>query len=692
MINYIDIVSNLLLRNWDRSKEMNRSKQTNFMKILLGILVLLFYNCIFAPRVDADIHNDVVEITDYKETALDGSWKIMRGDELEYKNPYFDDSGWNIIEVPSNSQQFSISGNDVIWYRKSLYLPLAKPTFTLGMELGKIAYSDEVYVNGQLIGASNSGDTDNIFIEKVRIYQVPSEILKFGGYNTVAIRVQGGTSNNIGIITGKLVLGNYAQLGIELVRTEAAVLIFSGSFIILGLCLLFFFIQRPQEREYLFLGLGSLDMGGYTFYVSQWRYILGIENLCDSRFYYLTTFFVVPIFLRFTYELLPRSNPYKKVERLFDFFTKGLFLYAGILVVSLLLYNDIHAWEYVDAYVNNVVIIVASCIGISYLLYKLTVKDKDVLMMFCGCTIAIISGILETIRQYYPVIPQYIATWGLAIFIFSQVIVLANRFLRLHKKNELYSQTLEKMVDTRTKQLHVMEESRRRLLANISHDLRTPVTSVPGHVEILLEGIAESPEQQRTYLKRIHSKMIGLNRLIHDLFDLVKLEACQTSFQMKEFSAEEFITDIYLNYISDVENAGFHLEYKSDISPKLLIKADSDRLDQVFANLISNSIQYMGDGGNITLSCELMNQVQGETNRWVLFKVADNGRGIAPEHIPYVFERFYRGSQERESVSQNSGLGLVIAKEIVEAHGGRIWVDTQGGSGCTMCFTIPVSC
>lgn len=661
---------------------------------ILGIMVILLYSWLFSMGAYANSADDAIIITDYQHTSLVGSWKFMMDDKAEYKDSEFDDSVWSLIKVPSNlAQDLTIEGNNFVWYRKWLYLPLDKPPFTLGLELGKIAYGDEVFINGYKVGSSGGVGTNNMFVEKVRIYQVPKEVLHFGDYNLVSIRIKGGSGANAGVFEGKLAFGNYTNLWTELVRTEAMVLIFSGSFMILGVCILFFFIRRPKEYEYLFFGLGSIDMGIYTFYVSQWRYILGVEQVCDPRFYYLSVFLVVPIFLRFAYELLPRSNPPQKYEKQFCQFTKGLLLYGVGLVIGLSLYDNIRAWEYVDAYLNNWVIIVASCTGIAYLLYKLTSKDKDALMIFGGCAIAISGGILETIRQYYPNIPPYMATWGLGIFIFSQAIILTNRFLRLHKKVEEYSHSLEKMVDARTKQLQSMEESRRRLLANISHDLRTPVTSVLGHVELLLEEIAESPEQQRTYLKRIYSKMIGLNRLIQDLFELAKIESSQARFQVSELSARGLVKDTYLNYVSDVKNAGFVLEYKGEILPTVLINADRGRLDQVFANLISNAIRYMGEGGVITLSCKLGDKPYGiyDGKGRVVFKVADNGVGIAPEHIPYIFERFYRGSQARETVGQNSGLGLAIAKEIVEAHEGCIWVDTTVDCGCTICFSLPQS-
>lgn len=274
--------------------------------------------------------------------------------------------------------------------------------------------------------------------------------------------------------------------------------------------------------------------------------------------------------------------------------------------------------------------------------------------------------------------------WGLAGCIISLALILSNRFWRLNQQGNQYSQAMELMVTQKTEQLRQSEESRQRLLSNISHDLRTPVSSVLGHVELMLEGVVDSPEQQRIYLQRIHAKMLGLNRLMHDLFELANLESANARFIWTDIAASSWLDEVWQKYVSDVNNAGFRLEQQNRISDAISVRVDKDRLDQVFANLISNAIRFMGSDGKIIISCELANPSQ------VLFKVADNGSGIAQADIPKVFDRLYRGSHSRGNSGEHSGLGLAIAKEIVEAHQGRIWVDDSVKRGCTLCILVPV--
>ena len=284
-----------------------------------------------------------------------------------------------------------------------------------------------------------------------------------------------------------------------------------------------------------------------------------------------------------------------------------------------------------------------------------------------------------------PQTTNFAILWSLTGCIISLALVLSSRCWRLNQQIAQHSLDMEHMVAQKTEQLRQSEESRQRLLSNISHDLRTPVSSVLGHVELMLEGVVDSPEQQRTYLQRIRAKMLGLNRLMHDLFELANLESANARFIWTDITASSWIDEVWQKYVSDVNNAGFHLEQQSNISDTIIIRVDMDRLDQVFANLISNAIRFMGSDGKIIVSCELANPAQ------VLFKVADNGSGIAPADIPKVFDRLYRGSHSRGNSGEHSGLGLAIAKEIVEAHQGKIWIDETVNCGCTLCVLIPTT-
>lgn len=666
----------------------NATKRMSGYRLMIWvILVTVFFSLNGCIKANAPINGDS------RRVLLSGDWKVRQGGDMSYASPGFDDSNWGITDAPANLYQvpFFRQGSET-WYRKWFYLPTESTQIPLGLELGKIIGADEVYINGYRIGRTASSRFQDLYLEKTRIYLLPEHRLHPGAYNLIAVRIQPTTIEAGGIYEGQIAVDSFANLMVELMQREALALVFCAVFLIIGLYALSLFTKRTQSKVYLFFGLGAINTGVYAFYISQWRFILGMESFCDPRVYYLTTFLVVPIFLCFTYELFPCGQPETQTEKLFRKFTRWLLGYTVLLCLALLIYNDDRAWEFMSATPNVAVIFVSSCIGVFYAIGKFDRKDSDSIMMLCGCVIGFLGGLTETLRQYYPEAPPYAGMWGVVGCVFAQAMILSNRFWRLHHRVEEYSQSLERMVDQRTEQLKVAEESRRRLLSNISHDLRTPVSSVLGHVELMLEDVVESPEQQREYLRRIHAKMLGMNRLIQDLFELSKIESTFTSFHWSEISAQELVKLIWQKYVSDVENAGCRLEYSSHMDQTVRVRGDPDRLDQVFANLIANAIRYIGKDGRIMISCEWAKDMHGTgRERKVLFKIADNGVGIAPEEIPKVFDRFYRGSHARENTSEHSGLGLAIAKEIVEAHRGRIWVDENVEAGCVFCILLPVS-
>lgn len=244
---------------------------------------------------------------------------------------------------------------------------------------------------------------------------------------------------------------------------------------------------------------------------------------------------------------------------------------------------------------------------------------------------------------------------------------------------------LEEKVKERTHDILRLEKSRRDLLSNISHDLGTPLTSIQGYVEAILDGVINEPTQQKKYLKVVHTRILGIHRLIQDLFQLSKLETRQIDFHFDLVQVGQLIQQSYAKYELDVENAGltYELDFHLPKDSLPFLSIDIDRMDQVFANLIYNAIRHTEQGG---LKIEVKIE-KGE----VLIGICDSGSGICERDLPFIFDRFYRGSKSRGSSSGESGLGLSISKEIVEYHGGRIWVESELGKGSIFTFTLPLT-
>ncbi|HHY91058.1 MAG TPA: PAS domain S-box protein [Clostridiales bacterium] len=245
--------------------------------------------------------------------------------------------------------------------------------------------------------------------------------------------------------------------------------------------------------------------------------------------------------------------------------------------------------------------------------------------------------------------------------------------------------TARKMAEENMQQAR---KSRQLLLSYISHELRTPITSILGYITALLDGTISEEESKQKSLKLIYSKALMLQRLIQDLFQLTKLESKQFSFNFSQISVLELIQEICFKYEWDIKNAKLDYELNYDDfqkNPELEVIADIERIEQVFSNLIFNAIKHTPPGGKIKVCCK-------KDKEHILFCIQDTGLGIPPKDLPHIFERFYKGQKINEHTPTGSGLGLTIAKEIIHAHKGEIWVESELSKGTKFYFTLPIYC
>ena len=223
-----------------------------------------------------------------------------------------------------------------------------------------------------------------------------------------------------------------------------------------------------------------------------------------------------------------------------------------------------------------------------------------------------------------------------------------------------------------------IERTRRDFIANVSHELRTPLTSIQGYAETLLEG-GSRDETQHDFLEIIRKNAQRMARLTEDLLVLARVESGEKKLQLRPVSAADLLRDAS-DYFRDHGDSGMTLDIVNEALK--LVAADRDAIFQVFSNLIDNACKYAAQGGRILIGAH---DVEG----FVQFYVRDFGPGIASEHLPRLFERFYRVDKARSRESGGTGLGLAIAKHIMLAHGGTITAESELNHGCTFVFSLP---
>ncbi len=231
------------------------------------------------------------------------------------------------------------------------------------------------------------------------------------------------------------------------------------------------------------------------------------------------------------------------------------------------------------------------------------------------------------------------------------------------------------------RQLTKQAAFRKEFLGNLAHELKTPVFSIQGYILTLLEGGLEDERVNRDFLERALSGVDRISNLLEDLDEISRLETDRFELKIKKFDLVGTIKEVFKELETKAVNKNIKLVFDRHYEP-LFVLGDQNKITQVLVNLISNSISYGINNGVTTIKL-----IQLEKKK-VMIEVADNGVGMAPEHIPRLFERFYRVDKSRERNIGGSGLGLAIVKHIVEAHQQSIKVRSTEGVGSTFSFTL----
>lgn len=227
------------------------------------------------------------------------------------------------------------------------------------------------------------------------------------------------------------------------------------------------------------------------------------------------------------------------------------------------------------------------------------------------------------------------------------------------------------------------EENRKQLIANISHDLKTPMTSIQGYIEAILERPDQAAGERQKYLQIICNNTIYMNKLIDDLFLFAKLDMDKLEFRLEQIPLRSFMTDLMEEFRLELEEQAIRFSYVDRLASEYMVKIDRKRIHQVIRNIIGNAVKYGPEKGLVIQAT--LDQAPQQPN-WVLISLSDNGPGIPEAKLPYVFDRFYRVDSERTKDGFSTGLGLAIARELVEAHGGQITITNNSEAGS--CFTI----
>jgi len=222
------------------------------------------------------------------------------------------------------------------------------------------------------------------------------------------------------------------------------------------------------------------------------------------------------------------------------------------------------------------------------------------------------------------------------------------------------------------------EQLRRNMVSDVAHELRTPLTNIRGYLEAAKDGLVQP---DGALVDNLYEEALLLNRLVNDLQELALAEAGQLHLERQSVQLGDVVRTAIevISPHAEARDVALIVRVPDDLP---MVEADLYRVGQVLRNLLNNALDFTPPGGQVTVTAS----PDGE---WVSVQVRDTGPGIAPEHLPYVFERFYRADPSRSRATGGAGLGLAIVKQLVEAHGGRVWAESTLGAGATLGFTLP---
>jgi len=223
------------------------------------------------------------------------------------------------------------------------------------------------------------------------------------------------------------------------------------------------------------------------------------------------------------------------------------------------------------------------------------------------------------------------------------------------------------------------EQLRRNMVSDVAHELRTPLTNIRGYLEAAQDGVMPL---DTALVDNLHEEAMLLNRLADDLQELALAEAGQLRLERQPVNVDDVAQAAIEAVRPQADARGLRLSL--DMPPGLWVEADAHRVAQVLRNLLNNAMDFTPRGGQITIAAQ-------REGAFVHMQVRDTGQGIAPEHLPYVFERFYRADKSRARTTGGAGLGLAIVKQLIQAQGGRVWVNSTLGIGSTFGFALPIS-
>lgn len=632
---------------------------------------------------------------------LDGEWEFYWNELLEPAdfagNAAPPAPGWIALPHSWNGSVVDgrkIGGEGYATFRLRVRLPgTADSVGQLAVKMPLVFTSYKLWINGTLLAETGTVGTDRSSVTPA----FQTKLVSFTprpGDNEIVLQVAN-FHHLRGGVTKKLELGTLGEMSRKSDLKLGMELFLAGSLIIMGWYHLGLYSFRRKDRTPLYFGLLALDVGIRTLLVGEtiwtkmfphfpWEVALKME--------YWTFYLGFPLFMMYVRHLYP--------DEMSKWFPR-LSVWTGIAFSLVVLFTPGRIYTHTLLPYELISLVWMGAAAASFFLAWRNGRDgaRIVTMTTLILYATVINDYLYYSERF--TLLGSLSSHGLLLLFFANAYILSARFSRAFTAVEIMSGQLEEtnrlledkvaertasLAETNRKlteaynEIKNIEQSRRQMLANIVHDLRTPLASIQGYAEAVMDDL--EPARCKEFLEMIFSKATDLNELVEQLFLLSQLENKAVLFDLRPVEFASWLAELCRPLETDVRNAGLDFALAVQAEDGTEVLADPAKVKQVLVNLVLNAVEHTPPGGAIRVECV-------RQGRELVVSVTDTGAGIEQDVLPLIFNRFFTTGKIRGKKS-GLGLGLAICKEIVQAHGGRIWAQSQPGKGSTFCFSLPV--
>ncbi len=568
---------------------------------------------------------------------------------------------------------------DNVWRYASIYLR-------------GLPYQADIYLGSQLLAK------DFIPMSALREfkfdnyqYQLPILLLHYLKNKTLFFRINVAETQSISIANyDDILIGNPSQILENLLWKDIDNLVLGFFLLAVGIFALFILAKNKNHQEYLPFGFAAIAIALHLLVYTETIYLIIKSPILLYNIRSLSLY-LIPVFFYNFYEHIFGAG-YKKV------ITKLWLIHAGFAVIAF----GLEVLKLVDGFLLRKVFYVLALVGLSILIIHVinsSVKgDRDCRLFNVGFTILLLCAVHDIFRdaEGWYMINYTLYPWGMFMFIGCLGLILESRFSQANLQLKIYAKQLE----LQNLELQKVARLKDEFLANTSHELRTPLNGIIGLAESMIDGATGAlTDVQAWNLSMIASSGRRLSQLVNDLLDFSELKHRQLKLQIKPVGLPG-ITNLVLQICQPlIQTKSLQLinQISRDLPP---VQADENRLQQILYNLIGNAIKFT-ESGVIEVSAKIIPETSEASdqsshqsspgNPQLAITVADTGIGIPEDKLDRIFQEFEQGDGSTARKYGGTGLGLAVTKQLVELHGGQIWVESTVGVGSRFTFTLPIS-